>query len=580
MKREEKRENETNSYESVVERFNKIALQYANSVPQAGIFNAFTHAGIGFANQPQIQNRRIKAISSLPADYSKEDIGDFLRNPYSNEQPLRSTSEVLRWTAYPYFKITKTYADIPSYRYYTKPLYVNADDVKTKEFQREAVLIDKINKEMRPETIAHAITGQSVTEGKVIYQVRCKVDKSHNKVPYAFLQQLPIDWCWLIGRNNVSGWTISFNMMYFLEPGTDWRQYGDLFLPYLEDFEKAVKTISDLDNIVSNDPHVVYCSDKRYFVNENALKTNAKGSPRLFYQNGRWFYYVSLPVDRVWCFEIDDISPAIASPLSGLMLTYSQQADYEAAQLSLLLNPLIKIFTGEIPYFTDTGTEKEDSYKLSIGGRALYEAFFNALMRQNNTGGTAFFTAPVENIKSHDYAESANANEISSSFNRYAGSKAGLSSLIPVDEDIKASQVEAAKLLESRFCDCIYRQFERMMNTIYESLNLKYDWSFVFFGSIYNDQTIRENAEKAIARGDTSAYFILSALDGDSILDKFSMMNTVNNSGILELLKVPQTSYTQTGGEDAKTGRPTSDMDDETDSEDTIDAREKAIDEG
>ena len=58
------------------------------------------------------------------------------------------------------------------------------------------------------------------------------------------------------------------------------------------------------------------------------------------------------------------------------------------------------------------------------------------------------------------------------------------------------------------------------------------------------------------------------------------MMNTVNNSGILELLKVPQTSYTQTGGEDEKTGRPTSDMDDETDSEDTIDAREKAIDEG
>lgn len=194
MKREEKKENKTNSYGSVVERFNKIALQYANSVPQAGIFDAFTHAGIGFANQPQIQNERIKAISSLPADYSKEDIGDFLRNPYSNEQPLRSTSEVLRWTAYPYFKITKTYADIPSYRYYTKPLYVNSEDVKSKEFQREAILIDKLNKEIRPETIAHTITGQAVTEGKVIYQVRCKVDKSHNKVPYAFLQQLPIDW--------------------------------------------------------------------------------------------------------------------------------------------------------------------------------------------------------------------------------------------------------------------------------------------------------------------------------------------------------------------------------------------------
>ena len=567
------------SYAELILRFEKLATQYAN-VPTSGLFDAFSRAGMGLSNQPQIQNQRIKAISSLPADYSKEEIGEFLRNPYNSEEGLRQTSEILRWTAYPYFKITKAYADIPLYCHYSRPLYVTGADAQTKEFQREAILIDKINKELRPQSAAHMIIGQAVTSGKVFYQIRCKADKSHNKVPYAFLQQLPTDWCRLIGRNNVSGWTVSFDMMYFLQPGADWRQYGDLFVPFLKDFEKAVKPIGSNEPIGRSDPRVVYCDAKPYRINEGAIRTNAVGNPNMFYQNGRWFYYVSLPVDRVWCFEIDDTSPAVASPLSGLMLTYAQQADYEAAQLSLLLNPLIKIFTGEIPYFRDAGVEKEDTYKLSLGGRAMFEAFFHMLMQRNNTGGTAFFTAPVENIKSHDYAESANANEISSSFNRYAGSKAGLSALIPVDEDIKASQVEASKLLESRFCDCIYRQFERMMNTLYHNLGLRYEWEFVFFGTIYNEKNVRENAEKALARGDISAYFRLAALDGESIFDKASMMHTVSGLGLTALLEAPQTSYTQTSDASNKTGRPTSDITDQTDSEDTIDAREKAIDEG
>ena len=101
--------------------------------------------------------------------------------------------------------------------------------------------------------------------------------------------------------------------------------------------------------------------------------------PIAFTKEGIW-PYVCIIVPTVW----GGLGYNTLIMLAGLLdipKTY-----YEAAQLSLLLNPLIKIFTGELPYFTDTGTEKEDSYKLSIGGRALYEAFFNALMRQNNTG--------------------------------------------------------------------------------------------------------------------------------------------------------------------------------------------------
>lgn len=543
------------SYAAILSKMNAIVQNYGGAFTADSIYAAFTRAGKYWANEPTIQNARVKAISSLPADFTKEDIGEFLRNPYGNEQPLRQTSETLKWTTYPYFKIIKTYQDIPTYRYYTKPLYLKGEEAKTDEFWREAVLLDKLNKELRPDAQAHKIAGEALAQGKVFYHCRVKADKSHNRVDYAFLEALPIDWCTIIGRNNVSGWTVSFNLMYFVQAGTDMRQYGDLFEPYITDFEGMFIEPKE----TKRGSKAVYASIKgkngTYNFYPDNLRQNANGSPRVFKQDGRWFYYVSLPVDKVWTFEIDDATPNVASPLSGLLMTYSQQADYEAAQLSLLLNPLIKIFTGEIPYFNDTGSTAEDGYRLSIGGRAMFQAYFNDLMRQNNTSGTAFFSAPVQNIKSHDYPESANANKVASSFNEYSTEKSGLAAIIPIS-DPKAGQANLSAKLEARYTECIYRQFERMVKVIYEGLNLRYEWDFRFFGTIYTDEETRKSANADIANGDVSAMFILAALDGQSWLDKLSMIRAIKGSGILDLLTPPATSYTAGKLGQDKGGRP------------------------
>ncbi len=567
-------EHET-SYANILSRFNKLAETYASVLPENSFFSAISRAGQLLANDPGIQNRRIKGISSLPVDYTKEEIGAFLRNPYGNERPLRQTSEILRVTAYPYFKITKTYQDIPTYRYYTKPLYLEREEAESAEFLREARLLDKLSKVLSPAAYAHKIAGQTMTEGKVFYVPRISVDKSHNGIRYAFLQQLPSDYCTIVGRNNISGYTVSFNMMYFLQPGTDWRQFGDLFEPYLEDFAKMFEG----DVPKKRTKRAVYnterfCiksgNDRLDFYPRNLVRDGA-GEPRVFMQNGVWMYNVTLPADKVWTFEADDASPAVISPLSGLMLTYSQQSDYEAAQLSLLLNPLVKIFTGEIPYFNGNSTGKEDDYRLSQGGRLLFQSYFDRLMYENNTGGTAFFSAPVENIKSHDFAESANANEISESFNRYGMEKAGLAGLIPVTDDVKAAQVDSSCKIEGRFLtSVIYPQFCRMMNAVYESLGLRFDWEFVMFGDIFSEEKIREDAQKRIDMGDISAMFVLAALSGDSWLDKLSMVRAVSACGMMDEFEIPKTVYTQSGKE---SGRPKTEGV-------SSEAKEKAIDAG
>lgn len=564
--------------EPLLSRFDRLVENASAYLPSSDIYSAFMRAGQGLENMPMIQNRRIKSISPLPQDVTKEDIGAALQAPYASEELLGRVSTALKYAAYPYFKIIKTYADIPTYRNYAYPLYLDASDAKSEVFKRETVLVDKIVKAFQVEKTAHKIAGQAVTYGKVFYIPRYSLDKSHSKVNYAFMQQLPQAWTTIIGNNSVSGYTVSFNMMYFLQPGTNPYSFGDLFEPYISDFERIFRRPKGLEGKAVYSSANVRCGKQDVPIFPCNLNAEGEGRPRLFMQNGTWMYWVSLPIEKVWTFEIDDTSPAVVSPLAGLMLTYAQQSDYENAQLSLLLNPLVKIFTGEIPYYKDEGTTEDSGYRLGAGARAMFEALFDNLMATHNTGGTALYMAPLENIKSHDFAESANANEISTSFNRYGLEKAGLSGILPSTSDPKAGLAEMSAKLESRYAERIYRQFENMMNFIFESENLHYEWRFAMFGSIYTDEKVREAAYKALANGDTSAHFILAALDGQSFADKLCLAHTVKESGLLDLLIPPITSYTmkqsENGGLPPQNGRPSASAEGATEgTEKTIDTR-------
>lgn len=523
------------SYSAILERMNNLMSAYGN-LPMNSIYNAFGRAMGYWANQPSVQNARVKAISPLPCDYTKEELGEFLRTPQNSELQLQQVSEGLKWTSYPFFKVGKSYSDMSTYRNYVIPQYIDKATIKTENFMREFRLVDKIRKACNIPKIGHKVTGQAMAQGKVFYVMRYNVDKSHNKVNHVFYQELPKSWSTIIGLNNISDYTVSFNLMYFMQPGTDYRQFGDLFEPYMADFNDWVTA----DNRKAFKGKYVYAS-------RNNAMDSFEYEAKAWQQNGRWFYYISLPIDRVWTFEIDDTTPIVASPLSGLMQTFAQQADYEAAQLSLVLNPLIKILTGEIPYHQSNQSKEDNGFRLTYEARTLFEAYFNALMAQTNTAGVGFYTAPVENIKSHDFSESANANDVSNSFLTYGANKTGLNALIPITDNPHQGVAEYSAKLESKFTQCIYRTLEKMINYLLESLNLQYDWRVHVFGDIYSDDTTRANCLKQLDKGDLSVFFQLCALDDESVLDKVVMSEVVKGVGLYDLLQPPQTAYTQSG---------------------------------
>lgn len=515
--------------------FEKLRTMAAENqgMPMSAISTAF--AGInagryGMAN-PYIQNRRVKQISSLPVNFTKDKVGEMLTAPYDSEQPLRQVSHILEYTAYPLFHIRKTYQNLLTYHSYVMPRMVSGEDTKKDDFLREWKLTEKLREEFKPKENAHQIVGQVGVEGKVFYYPRYSVDKSHNKVNYAFMQQLPSDWTKITGYNNVSKYTVAFNMMYFLQPGCVPEQFGELFLPYLYDFGSVVQKPEGTGT------SVVFAQktriDMQKFQRIQAMG-DMPGTPDVYYQNGRWYYWVYLPVDSVFPFEADDVSRTAISPFAGLFLNMIQLAQMEQIQLELIQNPLVSLLHGEIPYRDDKAASSEDQYKLSNAGRLLFEAIWYDMMQMNNTSGIGLYAAPFENMKLESLSEAPSAMDIVKQGYSDTMSQAGMGAIIPLGDDPKAGTAQISLQIESKFMQTVYRDFERMMNAIIKKLNLKYDWKFVMFGDIAEDEKTLERCMKGMEHGILPDTILYNALLDRSMLDDLCLSDAVCNSGILD----------------------------------------------
>lgn len=528
------------SFPEIFGRFRKLAAEN-QGLPMASIVSAF--AGInsgryGMAN-PYIQNRRVKRISSLPADYSKDQVAEMLTKPYESEQPLRQVAHILEYTAYPLFHIRKTYQNLLTYHSYIAPNLVSKEDIKKDDFWREYKLTEKLRQEFRTKETAHEIVGQVGVEGKVFYVPRYSVDKSHNKVDYAFLQQLPSDWTKITGFNNVSKYTVAFNMMYFLQPGCVPEQFGDLFTPYLYDFSQVIEKPKNVGK------SVVFAQKRIDMQKFQLIQQGGElaGTPDVYYQNGRWYYWVYLPPEKVFTFEADDVSRTAISPFAGLFLNMIQLAQMEQIQLELIQNPLVSLLHGEIPYRDEKTATDDDQYRLSNAGRLLFEALWYQMLQDNNTSGIGLYLAPVENMKLESLSEAPSAMDIVKQGYSDTMSQAGMGAIIPLGDDTRAATAQISLQIESKFMECVYRDYERMMNAILKSLNLKYDFRFRMFGNLAEDEKTMERAMKGMDHGILPDTILYNALLDRSMLDDICLSDAVYESGVLDKRIPLVTSY-------------------------------------
>ena len=554
---------------SYSEFFKALASQYGD-MPRANVESALLRAvpfGAAYTNNPFIQNRRVKSTVGLPRDVTKSEIVDMLQAPDQNEEGLRSVSRMLEYTAYPMQKIRTTYQSLSTYHYMIAPQYLSSpNEIGDKEkFLREWRLAYKLAETMQIRRMAHQIVGQCIQDGKVFYYPRVATDKSHNSVDSAFLQQLPQGWVKIVGFNNITKYRVAFNLMYFLQPGTTYLHFGDLFEPYIEQFMGALTAPT------KESPRGLICASGRRPSSDGMLKVQQafreNGEGEILCENGTWFYWVYLPAEKIWTFEIDDTKPVVTPPLTGLFLSMAQIAQYEQVQLEIVQNPLVSMVLGQIETYDPVTPTTSDPLKVSPAGREYFENLFYQTMMANNTGGVAIYAAPFKDMKLAQLAEAPNATNISSAGYEYAMEKSGMSALIPTTSDARAGVAQISLALESKYAEHIYWQIESMMNwLIREKLKPKHEWRFRMFGNLATDEKEMSEAKDGMTLGILPMTLKYAALNDISLLDDLSMSVAVDSLGIMDMRLPLVSTYSAKQADSGlpprkSPGRPTNDGD-------------------
>ena len=517
------------SFPQIFDAMRRMASEYGN-MPMDALIGAFGNViGRGFGNyvgnDPYTQNRRVKAVGTRPANYTKNQIAEMIQAPEASEQPLRAVEHALEYSAYPLFHTRTVYQNLLTYHSYVAPSLTDKADAKRDDFWREWKLLEKLRKKLNPKDTCHMIAGQALQEGKVFYHPRIRIDKAHNKVEHAFLQQIPSDFIKIVGFNNISKYTVAFNLMYFMMPGTDPRQFGNLFLPYLDAFYDSIIVPDGLGK------KVIYANAA---LDLEKIRQAADPNVEAYFQSGRWCYWVTLPVDEVFPFEIDDTNRNVLPVFVGLFIGLIQLAQMESIQLEILQNPLVQILHGEIPYWDDRNSGTDDQYKLSHAGMLLFEAMWYQMLQQNNTSGIGLFMAPLENMKLESLDESPNANNIVSQGFTDLMSQAGLTALIPTQADSRAGAVQVSFLIESQFAKVVYRCYERFFNCIIDKLNLNYDFYFKMWGDLATDADKEKALKEDMTLGLLPAAIEWNSMKDRSILDDIAWSDAIVESKLMD----------------------------------------------
>ena len=326
---------------------------------------------------PFLQNQRIKNVYTQAREFGKADISEFLANPGNSEKPLRALSWANSSSQQIYYNILRRSCDIPLYNYYVIPDLLESDsNYKKEDFVNEDHFVQDWLETFNIKNTFKTIALEVKREGKSSYLLRNKVSgvgKSRT-TEFCTLQKMPTDWVKITGKGML-GYTISFDMMYFMNVANSPLFFGEFITAVWEDMitngvVKANLTENGVVSSYSFDPQDTWITENDGKIREYSftyagkeykpvieIPTNKSKSK----VNQRYLFWIELPYDIVYTFASDNSHPWMAPDTMGLMLKMQELTDY--CQLAGLIasTPLTAVLTGEIEPIAQPRAGKNES---------------------------------------------------------------------------------------------------------------------------------------------------------------------------------------------------------------------------
>ncbi len=529
--------------QEVENRWNRV-FNYGGSMNPNGFL---MNAGSMFVNDPYLLNQRIKQLKTLPNFLDRESIEEALVDPQNSEYALRTSTHSMLYMTYPLYRLQYLYEGILKYHSLFKPIYLQEKDFSTNKFKSEQKFIDMWHKKLNPKKNFRRIVAEVIPEGKRAYYLRQGYNSTHGKekVDYVWFQDLPSDWYKIIKHSTDSYEVVAFNFAYFWQAGTSLGQFPEIFGKYYQQLMNA--TSVDKNGRKWIDP----------------AKTPKEAVVEYNNDTLSWYYWMELPSDECFVFSFTEADDLQISPFSSLLLQAQDLGSYSLLQQQLMSVPLYSMLLGELPMSNDNKSGSHlDDFSLSPEAVDMFEAKVNSSMPP----GTTYNIVPSTKNVLHHFEAIPNVNSISNEALQQMINMTGASTLMTTTSKPSVTQVNAGKIIETRFIDRIYDQFKLAiditLSKMYDNGDLNYNWIFEIFGDSFSDEREIKVLENSLSLGHVEHLPRYLAYRDETMLDAISSIDWVESSGIYDKFKPiisKQVKENKNDGVEVKRGRPPAD---------------------
>ena len=433
------------------------------------------------ANNPFLQNARIKQSVAKPLKAQQEDMQQALTDPESGELTLTRISMWLYYTNYIYNLLIKLNRDTPLYNYYFLPQYCDEKDYKTEAFKKESQKVDKIMKSFKPQLTLKTITTQVSLEGKSSYLPRISYEK--DKINFFVMQKLNTNMVKLTGFASKQQFKASFNMMIFLQPAYDVNQYPQ----FIRDTWQEM-----------NDVGLVTNSKKGAIVNPKAIaQSKLDGILEYNSKSNYYMYWVELPQDLCYTFYSDGAHPNMFPDTIGLFNDLNELDDYRWLQANLLSKGVNSVLTAQVPVIKDAKAGS-DATVITPDTILGYQDYFAGNVSSNIL---AFF-APFNDFKLHTIDSQPEALDVVYDRTRDLIATSGNSALMAITDKPSIASVKAAQAIQAARVDYLTKQYENFLNEVVNNcFDLKYTWKISLWGDIFNHREDLKQLKELVLSG-------------------------------------------------------------------------------
>ena len=584
--------NQVDMINSVTNSWNKRMERLLNSNYSVSDINAAF--GNIVVENPDLRNRVLKNLKTIPYLPERTDIEKALKAPYSNEKLLRGIGSSLFNTCFPLYKLLRFYDGVLTFKYKVEPKNIKSEYMTTNRFKQEQKFVNEWVKKLNPEYQGRRIVQEVMQTGKRAYylvedydtkakektieEVKTEdtsgnkkvkfeekkdivfgFDGANRKIKSVFLRDLPDDYVKIVGKSTDSYYTIAFDFSYFMTMGADVNDYPKIFKEYLDKITGAKKEVKK---------KITIDTDKLTDIDINKFGYEKVSGVTRFY------CWVNMPSDVCQVFSADESTPLQAPNFMGLYLMSADLEAYNLLQQQLTGVPLYSMVVGQIPI---NDADKKNPLLLDTATVDHFTGMINSFM----PNGTTFVMTPTKDNKVVTFNEQPNATKIYNAALQGVISTAGMAGLLSTTDKPSMSQIKTSQLSEKRFVDVFYQQFDNFVNRQLEKLTdqgyLRYDWEFRCFGDIYTEKERIETLSKGLAQGITPLIIEYLAYFNLTLEDAVTNADWVKASGLYDKLLPLVSSYQQGANSDA--GKPEKD-DSDVDNDDTAKSKDAGSNKG